>query len=324
MGCWNETCGITQLPIKSGDPVVLVFIAHVGDRNRDHSGFCYINDQWSPKFLPIFGFYNDYGSVEDIQEDWNTKFIIERLREELVESRLSASKAQVPAPRGEPESNELDLETMTLEDVLGQIHDDRIWLPGVSGNIPLGWMMMHRWIWDHMTQNMERDWRDNLSLDQVMQGGRDYYTACQEHFKNEMSSTDEIKRLLMRHRTIAVDYNNPFYPLAERSERMDGYGLINGISAYKDLFWKHVESGLAVSNPQVNALIEHMARFLTFRANMSALRKHWAPQTGKGSQSENLEMHLALHKLAVEQIEATLARYCEEDGDWDDEEEAVD
>jgi hypothetical protein len=30
MGCWNETCGVTQLPITYGDEVVLYLLREYG------------------------------------------------------------------------------------------------------------------------------------------------------------------------------------------------------------------------------------------------------------------------------------------------------
>lgn len=98
MGSWNETCGITQLPIRSGDTVILTFIVNVGSRNLNHAGFCYINDAWSPKYLPISGTYDDYGGVEHVEENWNTQFILDSIHHELVQF-LAVQKwnGQLPA-----------------------------------------------------------------------------------------------------------------------------------------------------------------------------------------------------------------------------------
>lgn len=320
MGCWNETCGITQIPIQSGDPVALVLIGHVGDHNRDHAGSCYINEQWSPKFLPIFGSYNDYGGLQDIQQDWNTQFILEQLRQDLAETRLTATREPIKLPHVQRELDTLDLDTMTLEDVLKQIHQDRIWVPGYYGLMPLGWMMVHAWVWDHMTERMDRNWLDTLDLAQVVQQVRDYYQAMVSYQLQAMQDNTENKFMLQdyRYRKLDVSHTNCFYPLMDRGYQLDESRMINGITAYNDRLWKLVESGLKVNDPQVRAVIDHMARFLTFRANMTAMRKQWSPQTGKGGQHANLEMHLALHKLAACKIEQKLAQ------DWEDDDEGAD
>lgn len=65
MGCWNETCFLTRLPILEGDPVKLLFIAEAGGgRNTVHpDGF------WKPIALPFRGHYDGYGRIEDVRHD---------------------------------------------------------------------------------------------------------------------------------------------------------------------------------------------------------------------------------------------------------------
>lgn len=53
MGCWNETCGITQLPITDGDEVVVYLLREYGYQNV-----------WSLIPVPFFGIYDDYGWIE--------------------------------------------------------------------------------------------------------------------------------------------------------------------------------------------------------------------------------------------------------------------
>jgi hypothetical protein len=71
MGCWNETCGITNLPIVLNDDVVVIVIRE----NEKYPGtisskkYGSVCDEWSPVGLPIFGKYNDYGGVFKINKD---------------------------------------------------------------------------------------------------------------------------------------------------------------------------------------------------------------------------------------------------------------
>ena len=59
MGSWNETCNLSHLPICCGDRVYAMLVA---GKNR-------------PLFFPFKGIYNDYGSLEEIEEDENTAHI---------------------------------------------------------------------------------------------------------------------------------------------------------------------------------------------------------------------------------------------------------
>lgn len=68
MGCWNSTCGISNLPIEYGDPVVGVILVRrsnkvdlIGENNP--IGDCYPDDTWTTISYPVEGIYNDYGSV---------------------------------------------------------------------------------------------------------------------------------------------------------------------------------------------------------------------------------------------------------------------
>lgn len=72
MGCWNETDMLTQLPILAGDPVKVFILLEELSEQRS----CSCDSAWKPLCLPISGKYDDYGRIEDIQEDWNTQAIL--------------------------------------------------------------------------------------------------------------------------------------------------------------------------------------------------------------------------------------------------------
>lgn len=66
MGCWNETCMLTHLPIEEGEDTVCVFIAQQpGDKDTIHSDAIY-----APISLPLFGEYDDYGRLENFADDF--------------------------------------------------------------------------------------------------------------------------------------------------------------------------------------------------------------------------------------------------------------
>ena len=67
MGCWNGTCFISRLPIKSGDDVKVLFMR---DRRgaTDIQGLCYASDDYGPLGLPFEAQYNDYGGFENVKD----------------------------------------------------------------------------------------------------------------------------------------------------------------------------------------------------------------------------------------------------------------
>lgn len=86
MGCWNATCGLSQLPINYDDEVKMVLLVTGNNYNEfsTGSGFCYPDDMFKPLFFPINGTYNDYGGI-DVTEN----------KQELIDAickRLSPNK----------------------------------------------------------------------------------------------------------------------------------------------------------------------------------------------------------------------------------------
>lgn len=61
MGSWNGTCGVTQLPILSGERVRLCLIALTGEVSTD--GYCYPTGINFPITTAMPGEYDDYGGV---------------------------------------------------------------------------------------------------------------------------------------------------------------------------------------------------------------------------------------------------------------------
>ena len=83
MGCFNVCCSISHLSIGYLDPVVYFPLVPnkyseyaVGDGNNQLLGCeCF----YSPATLPIFGDYNDYGSLESVERDDNVLFLEDAL-----------------------------------------------------------------------------------------------------------------------------------------------------------------------------------------------------------------------------------------------------
>jgi len=77
MGCWNGTCMISNLPIISGERIKVIMLRPSYNMKHIEQGSSYVynSDILTPSFLQISGEYNDYGMIENIDEDWNTKFM---------------------------------------------------------------------------------------------------------------------------------------------------------------------------------------------------------------------------------------------------------
>ena len=92
MGCWSVSCGISNIAITSGNECCIIPLI---ESSSEYGGYV-------PVSLPIFGRYNDYGGMEDIVEDENTKLIenyvgitISELVEFLVDGKFTYNRSEV-------------------------------------------------------------------------------------------------------------------------------------------------------------------------------------------------------------------------------------
>ncbi len=63
MGCWNETCYMSNLPILWGDKIVLFVLGPTSNQRIYET--CYPDDNYVPLGFPIVGEYDDYGGIEN-------------------------------------------------------------------------------------------------------------------------------------------------------------------------------------------------------------------------------------------------------------------
>lgn len=86
MGCFNTTGFISQLPILGGDKVVC-FIA-LAPNYTGPNGLYSPSALAAPYFFPIYGKYNEYGYLEDVQETFVTNLLVKYSKEKSIEELL--------------------------------------------------------------------------------------------------------------------------------------------------------------------------------------------------------------------------------------------
>ena len=83
MGSFDFTCCVSGLPIGAGDEVRHLLLTENPFHNpAEHT--CYIHDRWIPRTFPLKATYNDYGSVENIQEGLARDIWLDGLKLDLV------------------------------------------------------------------------------------------------------------------------------------------------------------------------------------------------------------------------------------------------
>ena len=102
MGSWSVSCGISNIAITSGKECCIIPLKESID---EYGGYV-------PTTLPIFGKYDDYGGMEDIVQDENTKLIekyfgipISEFIQFLVDGEFTYNRREVAPIREKLEEN---------------------------------------------------------------------------------------------------------------------------------------------------------------------------------------------------------------------------
>jgi len=139
MGCWNATCGISNLHIKENDEVYVFVLEKV--KNPD--SLCYSTAFYKPLMLPFYAKYNDYGAGYDCT-GVALPLIMDIIKKSLVELEVGDNQYHDIAVTREDFNEELFFES---------IHENRLFVKGYYGNTNINMVMMRKDIIDHIIEN---------------------------------------------------------------------------------------------------------------------------------------------------------------------------
>lgn len=141
MGCWNKTCGLSNLPIFAGD-ATYVFVLEKNMNNRDR---CYSTAFWRPVLLPFVSEYDDYGSGEN-SSGVGFPILMEVLKNQIIEMEVGDNEYHdIPVNR------EKFGETMFFE----AVRENRLFLRDRynNGQIPVDYVMFRKDFVDYILDN---------------------------------------------------------------------------------------------------------------------------------------------------------------------------
>ena len=121
MGSFDYTCNISGLPIQAGDPVRFLMLTE-NPFYQPGAHTCYMHDIWVPRAFPLKAVYNDYGSVEGLEEDFSLNLWHLGLQRDLIEQGTGDNAClHVPTSK--------DMET---EELLQALWEGRILVKGLE------------------------------------------------------------------------------------------------------------------------------------------------------------------------------------------------
>ena len=314
MGCWNGTCMISNLPIIVGDKVKLVFIkpSYSFRELKQCGSYVYSNDVFSPSFLPISATYDDYGSVENIVEDWNHNLILNDLKKILGDYIIVDGKKKTDYYLGDIirgiERNYLryfgvdptDVQNKSLAESVcdGDKNINDEWEEYLNIDITpkerkyyMSFVMIREDIWDHIIDNYKGEfWNHN---EEEKNSGK-YYITAKEWCRYKFDNSFEVREVMGE----KFNFNKLF------SNTESGNRLITPFSYNKLL--SESDKNLKES------IYKHWSEFIIINSFLSSIRKGWMIQPGGGSQHNGWEDHKMLSEKIINICDEKLKEYEDE------------
>lgn len=273
MGCWNGTCGISQLPIISGNKVkAFLLLQSRHQKEIKGSGTNYAMDYFAPFFLPVTAKYDDYGSICHIEEDWNTKFLLEKFQawqEHDIIVNLG-DKAEINNPN-------ID-KFQTVKDVFDCVERGAL-LYGKDNKRKIGIFMVVEEVYNTLITHYESEFTvDRYSSEyeeETYSGAYKWFRAMRKN-----STKDSLEKILNENKlcignAISLILGDRGWPVPEFEHYYD-----------------------SIKNPEFGEPEDIIQRFKNVRrlnSCMRELRKMWIPQTGGGNQDQDFGYYKALN-----------------------------
>ena len=281
MGCWNKTCGLSNLHIVVGTPVY-VFVL---EETRDDSN-CYTTSLFSPLLLPFESVYNDYGGGENSSGP-ALDLILSGIKKNLVEMPLGDNKYH---------DIEVTKEKFGEELFFDAVHENRLKIQGRFSSEPtkLQFTMFRKDIVDDILEN--RVIEQYVGDSKGTCGWNNNY--IQYRFKDIVADVrplldaamKEIEGLSDKERAFRINSGFEYMDVHKLENkaikwlRSDSYRY-SRIVDMRSVISKGLEVGTLESINKLEALLVEHLKALFIDGFMHDARKTWIPGGHEGSQS---------------------------------------
>lgn len=333
MGCWNETCAISRMSIRAGEAIRLLPIVqnpyHIGEVSgfpvkngeplpvalKGNSG-CYIGDLWIPLCYPIRGNYNDYGTIEDVDET------TPRGKAEMTQFVAAFKEHCVPLEVGENEYHDSKIKDFTLAEILEALQEGRCFMNYKSEIpnkpirlVPIAWMMIKETVWQSLlatdVKKSGEVWEREGEDDRITVKG---IRTSLAKISNKGVTGERREELMQKleNKTITSEETTLLFEALKTSL---------GNSYYQMRTW-HMSP---IDAPLfTNDLLDTAAEMEYVHTMMSILRISFAPTTGSGSQCDNIKLWKLVNKNWLSIIAVEMAECLASEKKWRAEEKKMD
>lgn len=311
MGCWYGTCGVSQLPIMPGDDVVLFPLLVNEEREDGGHGFSYATDQYGQLSLPVYGKYDDYGSIEAAENNGQGVYL--HVQALLERHWLTPKNKAVSPPK--------DADEFVREHLKEALYEGT------------GYMLVHRFIFEELITEIgsripykkeksfatliTEDMESLLHSFQALKEELPHLLKRQEELreaKKEAEENGETPQILTdEFLTVFRQVNAVKYMRLEEHYRSNSF-----VSRFYQSHLNKLTIGLLLetfvsAEPQLQSSMKQaMVDFILFDEVMDVTRKLWTPQAGAGSQTTETFLQEIIAKQVLLQKEKRIQKYLQD------------
>lgn len=296
MGCWNQTCAITNLPIMDSDEVyVLVLQKGI----EESPSLCYPTAYWTPGIFFFEGKYNDYGGAKDCHGPL-MDYVVDGIRDILFEFEV-----------GDNEYHDIAVkkEGFDVEMLFEANHEDRLYvnkcriLQFDQDRAKLRTVFVRKNVLDGLLTSYTKELYDGRTGDYITYGFNELHSEIRSIVipRLDRVSDDPMTQIMWE-----VELREAIRRYTRETE---GYGAL----------FRACDAITSTNNAE---LIDHMLYQISVVVGLNTFmhdaRKCWLPPTGAGSQESSVDALVILGDIIKKESALINNRWNE---DYDEEEE---
>jgi hypothetical protein len=328
MGCYNNTCGISQFPIIAGDKTVNFIIVSTSWKTDPRPS--YMNTAWNVIPIPFYGEYDDYGwQKDDKKQQLKYKFLSNFYKGQLVcmdADRASRDKIEDPFKDNKSLGSSIHGNVWHINNPW---HEQDI--ANESPTRTISNFMVSRTVLDTLTESVVETYPTEKVYTKA-----DFIETLDEFFKLSANNPNErrFQELSEKKKVRELDEteNKEFYELiveklhglkkhnlvqefltkkyGERSYFNTMGGLLRWVTERSGSEWRDEISMTELLEANVLSSEDIVNMFL-MKSSMDTLRKSFHPMSGYGSQEGFGAAHSKLIVAMQKMIDYDNVRYAE-------------
>ena len=280
MGCWNKTCGLSNLPIMAGEPVY-VFVLEKHDPKYTTEQ-CYTTWLYKPAMIPFYAEYNDYGAGENCS-GIGLNILMNNIRDVLIEM-----------PQGENKCHDIPVvrNGFTVKNFFESVLESRLFMKNAYDNaVNIDFVMFRKDIVDYVLNNYQIE--TYVGSGKGNSGYQNNYVAIK--FQDLVNDVPNLIKLISEN----IDKTVPYFVLENmlhkhkllimKFMRFDDYQNSRIFRNIGELLVNNCE------NPQrLKEILTDVLKFMWINMYMTHVRKTWIPAGHEGSQNDERNAYRTL------------------------------